>query len=146
MTGMFPAEVLSTTTDLVSRWVAAGGTLVWGGTPIGAWSAPPRSNTRRRPGDISIGPPGVERLLGPGFVGAPPNLRRYASRRTATARRWISATNTRGSPCSTPATPPTPENDRLGGVGSIVDLAGPTWARQLRDVRGPDLLRGGRGA
>ena len=41
MTGMFPAAVLSTTTDLVSRWVAAGGTLVWGGTPIGAWSAPP---------------------------------------------------------------------------------------------------------
>jgi len=86
MTGMFPAEVLSTTTDLVSRWVAAGGTLVWGGTPIGAWSAPPRSNTRSKPGDISLGPPGVEQLLGPGFVGAPPNLRRYASHRTATAQ------------------------------------------------------------
>jgi hypothetical protein len=35
MTGMFPAGVFSTTTDLVSRWVAAGGILVWGGTPIG---------------------------------------------------------------------------------------------------------------
>jgi hypothetical protein len=86
MTGMFPAAVLSTTRDLVSRWVAAGGTLVWGGTPIGAWSAPPRSNPRSRPGDISLGPPGVEQLLGPGFVGAPPNLRRYASRRTSTAQ------------------------------------------------------------
>jgi hypothetical protein len=86
MTGMFPANVFSTTTDLVSRWVAAGGTLVWGGTPVGTWSAPPTANTVSKPGDISAGPQGVERLLGPGFVGTPPDLRRYAVLRTPMAR------------------------------------------------------------
>ena len=86
MTGMFPAGVFSTTTDLVSPWVAAGGTLVWGGTPVGASSAPPSANTISNPGDISAGPQGVERLLGPGFVGTPPDLRRYAVRRTPMAR------------------------------------------------------------
>jgi len=84
MTGVFPAAVFSISTNLVTRWVAAGGTLVWGGTPVGAWSAPPRGSTIR--GDISAGPHGVEQLLGPGFVGAPPNLRRYATRRTPTAQ------------------------------------------------------------
>jgi hypothetical protein len=85
-TGMFPAEVFSTTTNLVSRWVAAGGTLVWGGSPIGAWSAPPSAEKSRKPGDVSAGPPGVERLLGPGFIGTPPDLRRFAVLRTPMAR------------------------------------------------------------
>jgi len=83
---MFPAAVFSTTTNLVSPWVAAGGILVWGGTPVGAQSAPPRTNKNSEPGDISAGPAGVERLLGPGFLGAPPDPRRYASRRTPTAK------------------------------------------------------------
>ena len=86
MTGVFPAAVFSTTTDLVSPWVAAGGTLVWGGTPIGAWSAPPRSSTISGPDAISAGPQGVHRLLGPAFLGTPPDLRRYALLRTPTAR------------------------------------------------------------
>jgi len=86
MTGMFPAAVFSTTTDLVSRWVEAGGVLVWGGTPIGAWSAPPIGSRNRGPDDISAGSQGVERLLGPGFIGTPPDPRRYAVGRTAMAR------------------------------------------------------------
>ncbi|MDQ1448726.1 MAG: hypothetical protein QOC79_1697, partial [Actinomycetota bacterium] len=86
MTGMFPARVFSTTTNLVSRWVAAGGTLVWGGSPIGAWSTPPSAETNRKPGDISAGPQGVERLLGRGFIGTPQDLRRYAVRRTPMAK------------------------------------------------------------
>ncbi|MDQ1510144.1 MAG: hypothetical protein QOG50_1988 [Actinomycetota bacterium] len=86
MTGVFPAAVFSTTTDLVSRWVDAGGVLVWGGTPVGVWSAPPSSITNRSPEDISAGPQGVERLLGPGFIGTPPDLRRYAVERTPMAQ------------------------------------------------------------
>jgi hypothetical protein len=86
MTGMFPAEVFSTTTNLVSRWVRAGGTLVWGGSPVGAWSTAPSAESNRKPGDVSAGPQGVETLLGPGFIGTPPDLRRYAVRRTPMAR------------------------------------------------------------
>jgi hypothetical protein len=85
MTGMFPVAVFSTTADLVSPWVKAGGTLVWGGTPVGAWSAPPRASTISGPDDVSLGPQGVERLLGPGLLGTPPDLRRYAFQRTPTA-------------------------------------------------------------
>jgi hypothetical protein len=86
MTGVFPASVFSTTTDLVSRWVRAGGILVWGGSPIGAWSALPRASINGRSEDISAGAQGVERLLGSGLLRTAPDTRRFASRRTPMAR------------------------------------------------------------
>jgi hypothetical protein len=67
MTGSWPAEVFSRDLDLVSPWIGAGGTLVWGGDEIGYYSVHQSVNfDPRDPASLRDG--GPSRLLGADVV------------------------------------------------------------------------------
>jgi hypothetical protein len=68
MTGVFPATVFSSKVDLVSPWVQAGGTIVWGGGTIGYWSG---VAGQMLSANDAVGEAGTERLLGSGVVQYP---------------------------------------------------------------------------
>lgn len=67
-TGVLPDDVFSSRLDLVTKWVSAGGVLVWGGGVIGFWSG-----TRGKPLAATniVGAKGAEQLLGKGLVHFP---------------------------------------------------------------------------
>jgi hypothetical protein len=68
MTGVLPANVFATDTDLLSPWVEAGGVAVWGGGAIGFWSG--RDGQVLSTGDAR-GEAGTKRLLGSNVVQYP---------------------------------------------------------------------------
>jgi hypothetical protein len=69
MAGMLPDKVFSKSRDLVSPWLRAGGTIYWGGAPIGYFTGRPGE-----PDDLdryqgSLGPAGTARFLNPALLG-----------------------------------------------------------------------------
>ena len=65
MTGVMPTTVFSSSTDLISPWVAAGGLLIWGGGTIGYWTAAPGQTLANR---NVLGERGTTRLVGAGVI------------------------------------------------------------------------------
>jgi len=68
MTGVLPAVVFSSTVDLLSPWVKAGGLAAWGGATIGYWSG---TSGRPLTAANAVGESGTKLLLGAGVVRYP---------------------------------------------------------------------------
>jgi hypothetical protein len=80
MTGVLPATVFALKADLVSPWVLAGGTLVWGGGAIGFWSG---VGGQSLSATNALGEAGTERLLGSGVVQYPTTFGRTGTSRSS---------------------------------------------------------------
>jgi hypothetical protein len=65
--GVFPDSVFANDADLVTPWLLRGGTMVWGGSPLGWYSSATGSKPPFR-SPPSVGALGAERILGPGFA------------------------------------------------------------------------------
>ena len=76
MTGVLPALVFSPKVDLVSPWVQAGGTVVWGGGAIGFWSGVGGQPLAAKD---AVGEAGTDRLLGGGIVQYPTTFGRVGT-------------------------------------------------------------------
>src|SRR6266700_3295438 len=94
MTGVLPASVFSSTTDLISPWVHAGGVAVWGGGAIGFWSG---RNGQLLSTEDALGQAGTERLLGSNVVQYPSGFGRQGDVQSAFASALGVAYNFTGS-------------------------------------------------
>ncbi len=82
MTGVLPANVFTSSKDLLSPWVEAGGVAVWGGGTIGFWSG---RNGHELSTNDALGEAGTERLLGSNVVEYPTAFGRLGNVQSAFA-------------------------------------------------------------
>lgn len=71
MSGILPATVFSASTDLVSPWLDAGGTIYWGGEPIGYFSGQSGQGDNQPSYPGSLGGNGVAHFFDPVRISAP---------------------------------------------------------------------------
>jgi len=85
VTGVLPSTVFSSKLNLVSPWLDAGGSLIWGGAPIGQFVAGPSTKASNLVGLSSLGPQGSVDLVGRSPTGCTPRKAQSSHGRVAVA-------------------------------------------------------------